>query len=170
MVSAFMVQAGKSGGGGTTSSGPFSFTYNVGTTVTNYHVFGLACQVAAVRSRPAGTLQLGQWYVWDLGRVTGSGKVSCPSPMSIKGQTTSVLGILFFADDKDLGGQAFRKPVVDVQIFTPSWYSGYASIEVMPPSDGDADDSGIQLYWGAPFSPFAWDISADVWDVEPSTW
>ena len=169
MACAFMVQAGgKTGGGGGTPSGTFTFGYNIGTTVTNYHVFALACQVTAVKSRPSGTVQLGQWYVWDLGHVTGVGKVSCPAPMALRNVTSSVLGVLFFADDHDLGGQAFRKPVVDVQIFTPSWYNGYASIEAIMPIDGDSDDSGIQLYWGPPYSPFAEDISAAVWDVEPA--
>jgi len=174
MAFTFIVQAGKtgSGGGGSTGGGSmggaFTFTYNVGTTVANYHVYGLACQVGAVSPRPAGTLVLGNWWVWDLGRVTGTGTVTCPKPVATKG--SSVLGVLLFANAADLGGQAFVDPVVDVQIFAPKWYNGYASIQVITPVDNDADDSGIQLYWGLPFTPFAWDISAYVWNVEPATW
>jgi hypothetical protein len=174
MASTFAVQAGKpSGGGGGTppppTSGAFSFKYNVGT-VLNYHAYGFACQVGAVKPQPSGTQVLGNWWVWDLGPVTGVGIVTCPKPVAIKGQTSSVLGVLFFANEQDLGGQPFVNPVVDVQIFTPKWYNGYASIEVMPPVDNDSDDKGIQLYYGLPFSPFAWDLSPYVWNVEPSTW
>ena len=167
MALTFSVQAGKTSGGsgGTTTSGAFTFTYNVGT-VANYHAYGLACQVGAVKTRPSGTVVLGKWWVWDLGPVTGAGTVTCPKPLL----ATSVIGALYFADSSDLGGHAFLYPVVNVEIFTPKYYSGYASIEVITPADGDADDVGIQLYWGLPFSPFAWDISADVWNVEPSTW
>ena len=169
MALAFSVQAGKTGGGGTPPPPPplgaFTFTYHVGT-VANYHAYGLACQVSAVAKRPSGTVRLGNWYVWDLGPVTGIGTVTCPKPLL----ATSVVGALYFADASDLGGQAFAYPVVNVEIFTPKYYSGFASIEVIPPVDGDSDDSGIQLYWGVPFSPFAWDISADVWNVEPATW
>jgi len=162
-----VVQAGKTPT--PTTTGAFTFTYNVGT-VVNYHVYGFVCQVGAVSPRPAGTLVLGNWWVKDLGPVTGTGTVTCPKPVVPKGQTSSVLGILLFANAADIGGQAFINPVVDVQIFTPKWYNGYASITVIPPVDNDADDSGITLYWGVPFTPFAWDISADVWNVEPSTW
>jgi hypothetical protein len=176
MALAFSVQAGKtSGGGGTppppppTPTGAFTFTYNVGA-VANYHVYGLACQVGTVSPRPAGTLVLGNWWVWDLGPVTGTGTVACPRPVVGKGQTSSVLGVLFFADASDIGGQAFAYPVVDVQIFTSKWYNGYASIQVITPADNDSDDSGIQLYWGKPFTPFSWDLSAYVWNVEPATW
>jgi hypothetical protein len=173
MALTFSVQAGKTSGGGGTPpppppSGAFTFTYHVGT-VANYHAYGLACQVGALKSRPSGTLVLGKWWVWDLGPVTGMGTLSCPRPLATSG-TASVLGVLFFADASDLGGQAFAYPVVDVQIYNPRWYNGYASIEVITPADNDSDDTGIQLYWGAPFTPFAWDISAYVWNVEPSTW
>jgi hypothetical protein len=165
----FMAQAGKTSGG-TTSTGAFTFGYNVGTVVANYHVYGLVCQVGAVSPRPAGTVVLGNWWVRDLGHVTGTGQVSCPAPIVPKGQTSSILGALFFADAGDVGGQAFAKPVVEVEIFTPKWYSGYASIQVITPIDGDADDNGIQLYWGPRFSPFACDFSDYVWDTEPATW
>jgi len=174
MALTLSVQAGgKTGGGGTPPpppppSGAFTFTYNVGT-VANYHAYGLACPVGSVKPRPAGTLVLGKWWVWDLGPVTGMGIVSCPKPVATS-STSSVLGVLFFADASDLGGQAFTYPVVDVQIYTPRWYNGYASIEVITPADKDSDDTGIQLYYGAPFTPFACDISAYVWNVEPSTW
>ena len=164
------VQAGRTGGGTPPPpSGAFTFTYNVGT-VANYHVYGLACQVGAVSTRPSGTVVLGKWWVWDLGPVSGVGTVGCPAPVVPKGQTSSILGALFFADAADVGGQAFVYPVVDVQIYTPKWYNGYASIQVITPVDGDADDSGIQLYWGLPFMPFKWDISAYVWNTEPATW
>jgi len=169
MASTFMAQAGKTSGG-TTTTGAFTFNYNVGTTVQNYHAYGFACQVGAVSTRPSGTVVLGNCWVWDLGRVTGIGTATCPKPVAIKGQTSSILGALYFADAGDVGGQAFVKPVTEVEIFTSSWYNGYASIQVIPPVDGDADDSGIQLYWGHPFTPFAWDLSAYVWDVEPTTW
>jgi hypothetical protein len=171
MASTFVVAGKTTGGGGTPPppSGAFTFTYNVGT-VANYHAYGLACQVGSVRSKPAGTVMLGNWWVWDLGPVSGIGSVACPRPVSIKGVTSSVLGVLFFACTSDVGGQKFLDPVVDVQIFAPGWYNGYASIEVITPADTDSDDSGIQLYWGVPFSPFAWNLSAYVWNVEPSTW
>jgi hypothetical protein len=174
MALALSAQAGKTGGGGTPPpppppSGVFVFSYNVGT-VGNYHVYAYACQVSAVSSRPSGTVRLGNWWVKDLGPVTGSGTVGCPAPLTVKGQVNSVLGVLFFANASDVGGQAFLHPVVDVQIYTAKYYSGDASIEVITPNDGDADDVGIQLYLGAPFTPFSWDISAYVWDVEPSTW
>jgi hypothetical protein len=178
MALTLSVQAGGKTGGGTPPpppppppppTGAFTFTYNVGT-VANYHVYGLACQVGTVSPRPAGTLVLGNWWVWDLGPVSGTGIVSAPKPVVGKGQTSSVLGVLFFADASDIGGQAFAYPVVDVQIYNPKWYNGYASIQVIPPIDGDADDSGIQLYYGKPFTPFSWDLSAYVWNVEPATW
>ena len=161
----FSAQAGKgsTGGGGTT--GAFTFTYNVGAEA-NYHVYALAAPVGSVKSRPSGTVRLGNWWVKDLGAAIGTGTVSCPKPLV----STSVIGALYFADTLDIGGQAFLHPVVNVQIFASSWYNGYASIQVIVPIDGDADDGGIQLYWGPRLSPFAWDISADVWDVEPSTW
>ena len=161
--------AGSSGGSTTTTTGAFSFTYHVGT-VTNYHVYGVACQVGAISPRPANTVVLGNWWVWDLGKVSGTGTVSCPKPVTPKGVVSSVLGILLFADAADVGGQAYKTPVIDVQIFNAKWYNGYASVQVIPPVDGDADDTGIQLYWGKPFTPFAWDISAYVWNSEPSTW
>ena len=166
------VQAGKTSGNPPPPpppSGAFTFGYNVGT-AANYHAYGFACQVGAVKPKPAGTVVLGNWWVWDLGPVTGAGTVNCPKPVVLKGQTSSVLGILFFANASDVGGQPFSNPVVDVQIFTPKWYNGYASIEVMPPPDNDSDDSGIQLYWGVPFNPFVWDLSAYVWNVEPAGW
>lgn len=170
MAFTLTVHAGKTtSGSGSGSTGTFTFTYNVGT-VANYHVYGVACQVGAVSPQPAGTVVLGRWWVWDLGPVTGIGTVACPKPITPKGQTASELGILLFADASDRGGQPFLNPVVDVQIFMPKWYSGYASIEVIPPVDGDADDSGIQLYWGLPFTPFSWDISAYLWNVEPAVW
>jgi hypothetical protein len=170
MALTFMAQAGKSGGGGTTTTGAFTFNYNVGTVVNNYHVYAMVCQVGAVSPRPAGTLVLENWWVRDLGHVTGAGQVGCPAPVVPKGKTSNVLGVLFFADAGDIGGQPIVKPVVDVQIYQPKWYSGYASVQVITPIDGDADDAGIQLYWGPRFTPFAWDLSAYVWDVEPATW
>ena len=161
----FSVQAGKTGGGTGGTTGAFSFTYNMGTEA-NYHVYALAAPVSSVKTRPTGTLRLGNWWVKDLGPAIGTGTVSCPKPLV----STSVIGALYFADTLDIGGQAFLHPVVNVQIFTSSWYNGYASIQVIVPADGDGDDGGIQLYWGPRFTPFAADISADVWDVEPSTW
>jgi hypothetical protein len=62
--------------------------------------------------------------------VSGVGTVTCPKPVVSKGQTSSVLGILFFANAADIGGQPFTNPVVDVQIFTPKWNNGYASAYV----------------------------------------
>jgi hypothetical protein len=171
IASTLIVQAGKPSGGPTGgTTGAFTFTYNVGTTVANYHVYGFVCQVGAVKPQPAGTVALGNWWVKDLGPVSGIGTVVCPKPVVPKGQTSSVLGILFFANKADLGGQAFTNPVIDVQIFAPRWYNGYASIEVLPPPDGDADDSGIQLYWGPPLNQFSWDLSSYVWNVEPPGW
>ena len=164
----FMAQAGKTGGGSTLTTA-FSFTYNVGT-VTNYHAYGVAAQVGYVSPQPAGTITLENFWVWDLGPVDGSGTVNCPKPVVAKGGTSGVLGILLFANASDVGGQPITCPVVDVQIFTPRLYNGYASIEVITPKDGDADDIGIQLYYNVPFTPFAWDISPYVWNVEPSTW
>jgi len=58
MASTFMAQAGKTSGG-TTTTGAFTFNYNVGTTVQNYHAYGFACQVGAVSTRPSGTVALG---------------------------------------------------------------------------------------------------------------
>lgn len=168
-ASSTVVQAGKTPPPPPTIQGAFTFSYNVGA-VANYHVYGYACQVGAVKPQPAGTVVLGNWWVWDLGAATGVGNVICPKPVVPKGQTSSVLGILFFANAADIGGHPFVNPVIDVQIFTPKWYNGYASIEVMPPPDNDSDDSGIQLYWGLPFHPFSWDLSAYVWNVEPAGW
>ena len=162
------VYAGKTGGGTGGTTGAFTFTYHVGT-VANYHAYGLACQVGAVSSRPAGTIVLGKWWVWDLGPVSGIGTVTCPKPVPTK-LASPVIGSLMFANASDVGGQAFVYPVVDVEIFTPQSNNGDASIEVITPADGDADDVGITLYFGVPFSPFAMDISPYVWDVEPSTW
>jgi hypothetical protein len=156
-----VVQAGKTPT--TTTTGAFTFSYDVGA-VAHYHAYGFVCQVGAVSPRPAGTLVLGNWWVKDLGPVIGAGTVTCPKPVVPKGQTSSVLGILLFANSADIGGQGFISPVVDVQIFAPKWYNGYASISVIPPVDNDpSNDSGIQLYWGLPFKPFAWDLSDYVW-------
>src|SRR5207245_1338453 len=110
-----------------------------------------ACQVGYVSPQPAGTIVLENWWVWDLGPVTGTGTVTCPKPVTPKGQTATVLGILLFANADDVGGQPITNPVVDVQIFTSKLYNGNASIAVVPPVG-----SGIQLYWGKPFQPFAW--------------
>src|SRR5690242_11773224 len=107
------VQAGGSTSG-TTTTGAFSFQYNVGT-VLNEHVYAFAAQVGAI-AQPKGTVRLGQWYEWDLGAVTGSGTVSCPAPIAIRGQTASCLGILIFANKADVGGQAFLYNSVQVEI------------------------------------------------------
>jgi hypothetical protein len=163
----FMAQAGKTGGG-TTLTTVFSFTYNVGT-VTNYHAYGVAAQVGYVSPQPAGTITLENFWVWDLGPVHGSGTVNCPRPVVATGGTSGVLGILLFANASDVGGQPIKCPVVDVQIFTPKLYNGYASIVCAPPIDNDADDKGITIYWGPPKKPFSRDISAYVWNVEPAT-
>lgn len=157
-----LVHAGKSSGGTTTTTGAFNFTYNMGT-VMNYHVYGIACQVGTVSPQPKGTVTLGTWWVWDLGRATGVGTVSCPKPIVPKGTQSSVLGILLFANVNDIGGQPLLFPAVDVQIFNSKWYNGYASIEVMEPNG-----SGLQLYWGPPFTPFSWDLSPYVYDVVPA--
>lgn len=160
----FVVQAGKSSGG-TTSTGVFTFTYDIGTTVTNYHAYGYACQVGAVSPKPSGTVVLGNWWVWDLGRATGTKAISCPKPIVPKGTTSSIVGALLFADAHDLGGHAFIKPVVQVEIYNSKWYNGYASVQVITP----LEPAGIQLYWGPPFTPFTWDFSDYVWDVQPAT-
>jgi hypothetical protein len=155
-----LVHAGKTGGGGTTggttpppTAAAFSFQYTVGT-VLNFHAYGFAAQVGAI-AQPSGTLRLGNWYVWDLGAVTGTGIVTCPQPLAIKGQTASCLGILVFANKADIGGQAFQYPTAQVEIFTPKWYNGYASISVVEP-----DGTSNQLYWGLPFKPFAYNLSS----------
>jgi len=149
------------GGGGGTTTGAFNFTYNVGSVLT-YHAYGLVCQVGAVSPRPSGTVVLGNWWVKDLGPVSGSKTISCPKPVVPKGTTSSVLGVLFFASYKDIGGQPFTHPVVDVQIYNSKWYNGNASIVVIEP-----DNSSLTLYFAAPFSPFAWDLSPYVWDSPP---
>ena len=146
-----LVHAGGSSGG-TTTSGAFSFQYTVGP-VLNEHVYAFAAQVGAI-AQPKGTVRLGQWYVWDLGSVTGSGIVSCPAPIAIKGQTASCLGILVFANKADVGGQAFKYNSVQVEIFTPKWYNGDASIEVVYPNN-----TSTQLYFGLPFKPFAYNLT-----------
>ena len=150
-----VVHAGKTGGstGGTTTSGGFTFQYNVGTAL-NYHAYGMAGQIGSI-SQPRGTLKLGQWYVWDLGAVTGIGTVTCPQPVAIKGQTATCLGLLIFANKADVGGQAFQYTSAQVEIFTPKWYNGYASIAIVNP-----DGTGTQLYWGLPLNPFSWDLSS----------
>jgi hypothetical protein len=165
----FSVHAGgKTGGTTTTTSSGFTFSYKLGTVVTNYHIYAVVSQVGS-GTQPKGTVVLDNWWVKDLGKAAASGTVTCPPPVTPKGTSPSVLGILLFANAKDVGGQPYTNPVIDVQIFTPKWYNGYASIQCMPPIDGDADDSGIQIYWGAPFSPFQADLSAYVWNVEPAT-
>jgi hypothetical protein len=145
-----MVHAGKTGGT-TTTTGGFTFQYTVDT--VGYHAYGMAGQVGKI-TRPKGTLVLGQWYVWDLGAVSGVGKVTCPKPVTARGVTVSCLGLLFLASTADVGGQAFRYPSAQVEIFTPQYYNGYASIAIVQP-----DGTGAQLYWGLPFSPFAWDFT-----------
>src|SRR5262249_55471557 len=137
---AFVAQAGKTSGG-TTLTTVFTFNYNVGT-VTNCHAYGVAAQVGYVRTQTAGTILLGKFWVWDLGPVHGSGTVNCPKPLVSTGGTAGVLGILLFANASDVGGQPSTRNIVDVQIFTPKVYNGYASIAVVPPTG-----SGIQLYW-----------------------
>jgi hypothetical protein len=143
--------------GGTTTSSGFTFSYKLGT-VTNYHAYAVVCQVGTT-TQPRGTVMLGSWWVKDLGKTAASGTVTCPPPVTPKGTSPSVLGILLFANAVDVGGQPYTHPVVDVQIFTAKWYNGYASIQVIQP----VTDTGLQLYWGPPFSPFSWDLSPDVW-------
>ena len=142
--------------GGTTPSG-FTFTYNVGT-VTNYHAYAVVSQVGS-GTQPRGTVVLGNWWVKDLGKAVGSATVTCPPPVTPKGTTSSVLGILLLANASDVGGKPYTHPVVDVQIFTPKWYSGNASIQIIQPGT----DTGLQLYFAAPFTPFAWDLRPYVW-------
>ena len=101
--------------GGTTPSG-FTFTYNVGT-VTNYHAYAVVSQVGS-GTQPRGTVVLGNWWVKDLGKAVGSATVTCPPPVTPKGTTSSVLGILLLANASDVGGKPYTHPVVDVQIFT----------------------------------------------------
>jgi len=143
----------------------FTFSYNVGTTVTNYHAYGMACQIVFVTTQPSGTIILGEWYVWDLGKVTGTGTVVCPHLITPRGFPESEPGILFFADARDTGGdgtQIFTHPIADVQIFNKKYYNGYASIEMIePPLFPELDPSytGLQIYWGPPFTPFYWDLS-----------
>ena len=146
-----LVHAGGSSGG-TTTTGGFSFQYTVGS-VPNEHVYAFVAQVGAV-AQPKGTVRLGNWYVKDLGAVSGTGTVSCPAPLAIKGQTASCLGILIFANKADVGGQPFVYNSVQVEIFTPKWYNGYASISVAYP-----DGTSNQLYWGLPFKPFAYNLT-----------
>lgn len=148
------------GGGTTTTTGAFNFTGNVGTVLT-YHAYGFVCQVGSMK-QPSGTLRLGNWYVKDLGPVSGTKTISCPKPTVPKGTTSSVLGVLFYASSKDIGGQPFTHPVVDVQIYDSRWYNGNASIQVIEP-----DGSGLSLYFAAPFSPFAWDLRPYIWDSPP---
>src|SRR5258708_39984594 len=109
MAFTFAVQAGKSGGG-TTTTGGFTFSYNVGAVATS-HAYGVACQVGYVSPQPKGTIVLENYWVWDLGPVTGTGKVTCPKPVVPKGQSSSVLGILLFANAADIGGQPITNPV-----------------------------------------------------------
>jgi hypothetical protein len=145
-----MVHAG--GGGSTGTTGAFTFQYTV-STAPNYHVYGFVAQVGAI-AQPKGTVRLGNWYVKDLGAVMGTGTVSCPAPLAIKGVTASCLGILVFANTADVGGQAFLYNSVQVEIFTAKWNNGDASIEVLYPNN-----TYTQLYMNAPFKPFAWDLS-----------
>src|SRR5689334_19822463 len=132
-------------------TGVFVFQYTID--AVGYHAYGMAGQVGKI-AMPKGTVRLGQWYVWDLGPVAGTGTVGCPAPVTAKGVVNSCVGLLFFASTADVGGQAFRYPSAQVEIFTPKYYNGYASIAIVQP-----DGTGAQLYWGLPFKPFAWDFT-----------
>src|SRR5258708_40347445 len=129
MAFTFAVQAGKSGGG-TTTTGGFTFSYNVGT-VANYHAYGVACQVGYVSPQPKGTIVLENYWVWDLGPVTGTGKVACPKPVVPKGQSSSVLGLLLFANAAAIGAHATPHPVVLARVFKPQRHSGDARLAVV---------------------------------------
>ncbi len=166
--------------GGGADAPAFTFTYDIGTAVTNYHAYGYASQIGYVLPQPAGTTNLVNWWVWDLGPVSGTGTVACPKPVQ---SSPDVKGILFFASADDLcevwtnentqeisGPGTNTFPIVQATVFTKKFYNGYASIQVITPKDDDADDVGIQLYWGPPFTPFGWDISPYVWNVEPADW
>src|SRR6266404_932864 len=89
------------------NSGGFTFSYNVGTTVANYHAYGVAIQVyphGILQPQPPGTVIFGYWYVWDLGPVSGTGTVTCPQVMTLKGQKAYDEGILYIASANDVGG------------------------------------------------------------------
>lgn len=170
LVATTAVYAGKGGGhggggGSWPSSTSFTFNYNVGTTATNYHAYGVAGQVGTI-TQPANTVILIHWYVKDLGAVTGTGLVSCPAEASFPS-----MGILLFADAADIGGDgsqetnAFPIPMVINQ-------SGTATIQIDLQQDNDSDDPGVALsypvlYNGPLFTNFGWDISGYVWNVEP---
>jgi hypothetical protein len=135
-------------------SGGFTFSYNVGTSVTNYHAYGVAIQVyphGILQPQPPGTVILGYWYVWDLGPVSGTGTVNCPQVMTLKGERLYDRGILFIASAHDVGGDGstavFTHPVGDIQVIIGK--PDYDYVEIIEP-----DDTGLQLYYGPAFSPF----------------
>src|SRR5690242_6471007 len=94
--------------GGTTTPSGFTFSYKLGT-VTNYHGYAVVSQVGS-GTQPRGTVVLGNWWVKDLGKAASSGTFTCPPPVTPKGTTSSVLGILLFANALDVGGKPYTHP------------------------------------------------------------
>jgi hypothetical protein len=145
--------------GGASNHGGFTFSYSMGY-VTNYHAYGVAALVwngNILYPQPPGTVIVGRWYMWDLGRALGNGTVTCPAPLYPTGKSQSDLGLLFFVADDDVGGDGreaiWTHPVGDVQIFKSTWYNGYASVVIINP-----DNTGNTLYWGPPPATFYWDF------------
>lgn len=167
ITSALAAKAGHHGGGGGgswPSKTAFTFNYNVGTTATNYHAYGIAGQVGLI-PQPTNTVILVFWYVKDLGPVSGTGSVACPAELLYPST-----GILLFANASDTGGDGtqenYTNPIPMVQVT-----SGTATIQIALPHDNDSDDPGVGPYPvpynGPVFSPFGWDLTQWVWNVEP---
>jgi len=142
--------------GSNPSNSGFTFNYNVGSTVTNYHAYALAIQIGF--PQPANTVPFLNWYVWDLGPVSGSGSVFCPSQIPVKGTAQENKGFLFFADASDTGGQDNIHPVAEATEYVPRVMNGDYIVDIIY-----SRSSGLILYDGPPFSPFAWDFSAYLW-------
>lgn len=128
----------------------FTFNYDVGT-VQGYHAYAYAAGVA--KPQPAGTVLLLNYWVWDLGPVSGTGTVAVPSP--VRDRNLDIIGAVWFANEVDVGGNPWTHPAIDVRIFTSKWYGGAASIQ--------DDFTGTDIFFGAPFSPFGWDLTPYVW-------
>lgn len=159
------------GGGSWPTSTAFTFDYNVGTIGTNFHAYGVAGQVGLI-DQPANTSILIFWYVDDLGPVTGTGTVSCPAEELYPGT-----GILMIADADDIGGDGSSEtnvnPIAMIEV-SGGKHNQTATIQIALPQDGDFDDPGVStnnypvLYNGPIFTPFSWDLSSWIWNVEPA--
>lgn len=151
----FSAFAGKPTGENGKTGTAFTFNYNIGA-VTNYHAYGFVCSAGFVSPQPANTVTLVNWWVTDLGPVSGSGTVACPNALVIRHQNSNVVGMLLFSDADNVAiAPNYITPVAMVILQT----DGNVSIQVADPGG-----TGPEVFFGPFFSPFGWDLSPYLWN------